>query len=377
MRLALCLLAAVLCLAAEPPRIRLEFITDLNIRPGTPFNEVGSATASQNRTLLEGTALERKTRGAFGGISALAYDGRTRTLYALSDSAKPILFTFELELKDAHLQLKPLRALPLRNSDGTEIATWVLDPEGIALTPRDTLLISSEGYAGRTPIVQPAIVEFSTDGRKLGELDVPADYLVPAGRTSGVRHNLGWEGLAISGDGRALWAGTEGPLAQDGATCTFQAGCTSRILEYNWSGSRYVPGREYSYTLDAIHTPAGIADPKGNTGLSELLWVGGRTLLTLERSFAFNAESKQTSVRVRIYAVELGQSRDLRKTLLVDMDNLLGRLSPGYQSIDNLEGLALGPRLADGSRTVIVVSDDNYSSAQRTQFLIFRLVEAK
>jgi hypothetical protein len=372
------LLALSLGLSAGADRasVKLEFITDLNIRPGTPFDQVGSATATQNAATLAGSVLTRKASGAFGGISALAYDEKSRTLYALSDSAKPILFTFEMTLSGKQLGLKPLRALPLRETDGTEIATWVLDPEGIVLTPRGTLLISSEGYAGRKPPVQPGIVEFTTDGRKLGELGVPADYLVPAdGSKSGVRHNLGWEGLAISGDGSTVWAGTEGPLMQDGDICSFEKGCTSRILGYGWRDGRYVAGREYRYTLDSIHKLPGAVKPTGNTGLSELLWVGGRTLLALERSFAMDPATLQGSVRVRLYQVELGEASELKKTLVVDMDDIRAQLSAGYQTIDNLEGLALGPRLEDGSRTVMVVSDDNYAAIQRTQFLIFRIVE--
>jgi 3-phytase len=42
---------------------------------------------------------------------------------------------------------------------------------------------------------------------------------------------------------------------------------------------------------------------------------------------------------------------------------------PGLRRVDNVEGITLGPRLPDGRRTVLLVSDDNFSSAQTTQFL--------
>jgi hypothetical protein len=45
--------------------------------------------------------------------------------------------------------------------------------------------------------------------------------------------------------------------------------------------------------------------------------------------------------------------------------------------LDNLEGMALGPRLPDGSRSLLVVSDDNFKEAQMTQFLLFRLKEVR
>jgi hypothetical protein len=48
-------------------------------------------------------------------------------------------------------------------------------------------------------------------------------------------------------------------------------------------------------------------------------------------------------------------------------------LSPELAGLDNFEGMAFGPALADGSRSLLVVSDDNFSPRQRTSFLIFRV----
>jgi hypothetical protein len=41
--------------------------------------------------------------------------------------------------------------------------------------------------------------------------------------------------------------------------------------------------------------------------------------------------------------------------------------------IDNLEGMAVGARLPDGSRSLLLVSDNNFSDRQVTQFLLFKL----
>ena len=42
--------------------------------------------------------------------------------------------------------------------------------------------------------------------------------------------------------------------------------------------------------------------------------------------------------------------------------------------LDNYEGMALGPRLADGRRTLLLVNDDNFSSHQiGTQFILLAL----
>ena len=41
--------------------------------------------------------------------------------------------------------------------------------------------------------------------------------------------------------------------------------------------------------------------------------------------------------------------------------------------VDNIEGMTLGPRLSDGSQSLILVSDDNFNEEQVTQFWLFRL----
>ena len=43
--------------------------------------------------------------------------------------------------------------------------------------------------------------------------------------------------------------------------------------------------------------------------------------------------------------------------------------------LENFEGMGFGPPLPDGSRTLLLVSDDNFSQRQRTTFLLFRLTQ--
>jgi hypothetical protein len=64
-----------------------------------------------------------------------------------------------------------------------------------------------------------------------------------------------------------------------------------------------------------------------------------------------------------------------KKTLLLDLRDIIPQLDAEFPSLDNFEGMCLGPRLADGSRTVILVSDNNFNPQQRTVFLAFKLGE--
>ncbi|MBI5282794.1 MAG: esterase-like activity of phytase family protein [Candidatus Solibacter usitatus] len=135
MRTALVALALAASAFAQdgPARWKLTFLSDLNIRAGAPFDQVGKGAAAEVRR-IEGDVFVRKASGAFGGISALACDGKNATLHALSDSTKPVMFSFKVSLEGERLALTPLHITPLAQADGSDIPTWTLDPEGLVLT---------------------------------------------------------------------------------------------------------------------------------------------------------------------------------------------------------------------------------------------------
>jgi len=58
----------------------------------------------------------------------------------------------------------------------------------------------------------------------------------------------------------------------------------------------------------------------------------------------------------------------LRKELLFDLQEL------GIY-LDNFEGMTIGPRLPDGSNSLLLISDDNFNDEQISQLFLFRLVE--
>ena len=65
----------------------------------------------------------------------------------------------------------------------------------------------------------------------------------------------------------------------------------------------------------------------------------------------------------------------LEKELLFDFEQVIAQLKT--KSLDNFEGMALGPKLPNGNDTLIVVSDNNFNPSQRTAFLFFEIVKNK
>ncbi|MFM7528980.1 MAG: esterase-like activity of phytase family protein, partial [Nodosilinea sp.] len=58
--------------------------------------------------------------------------------------------------------------------------------------------------------------------------------------------------------------------------------------------------------------------------------------------------------------------RPIAKQLVVDFKD-------APWPVDNLEGMALGPRLADGSQSLILISDNNFQPEVSSQLILLRL----
>ena len=311
----------------------------------------------------------------FGGLSGFAHDERRGVFYALSDDQVNMRFyTLRIGVSSGAPAVEILAVTPLLDPSGQPFASFSADPEGLALTKDDTLVLTSEGFATR--LIDPWVREFGLDGRQLRELPVPDAFDPNAAGTRGVRQNLGFESAATAPNGRFLFTGTEAALAQDGPPATVGAGSPARILRYNLQ--RRVLDRQYVYWTDPIAEPPVPATQFAVSGLVELLPLNNQFLLAMERSFSVGAPD--TGNTIKLYGVALPGADDVNgfdslatllgglqpvaKTLLLDLDAL------GIP-LDNVEAMAFGPDLPDGRRSLILVSDNNFAPAQFTQFLLF------
>jgi hypothetical protein len=330
-----------------------------------------------------------------GGLSDLVYDPARQLYYAVSDDRseqQPARF-YSLQIELGPVGIADVRVVGVTTLDSDAgrpgvqpYARGELDAEGIALLGSDELIISSE----RDQQGRPWVRRFGLDGTLRGELPVPERFLPvsepgPDGRPraiSGVRSNLGFEGLGLTADGRTLYLANEEALAQDGPIATLEAGTLVRILRYD-RGAEWQPGAEVAYAVEKISRAPDPADAFADNGVSALLPVGhlwpDLDLLVLERSFATGVGND-----VVLYGARLGgaQRTESLAALPRPFDGplaskvRLARMSDLGIVPDNLEALALGPRLPNGRPSLIVMSDDNFSEFQPpqvNQFLLFEL----
>jgi hypothetical protein len=314
-----------------------------------------------------------------GGLSGITYDADKQVYYVISDDrgskAPARFYSVKIDLTSGNLEKEKIEftgVTTLLDENGKSFSEFNLDPEGIAFTG-NSVFVSSEGDVDRQ--INPFIKEFSSAGKLLKTLPIPEKFLPDSKGSKGVRNNLGFESLTLTPDKKYLFTATENALVQDGAVPSLQSGSPSRILRYDVAGSKL--DREFLYVTEPL--PAD-ANPEGKfttNGLVDLVAIDENRLLSLERAFSLETGNTiklfeiSTEKADRIEGLDSLKSRlsevsPAQKRLLLDLETL-------KIPLDNIEGLTLGPVFGDGSRGLILVSDNNFSALQETQILGFKI----
>lgn len=318
----------------------------------------------------------------FGGISGLDYDTRTREWYLVSDDrsehgpARFFIARFDFDSRR-------LRKVTLRTSirfKGSKSNSSLLsghaddwiDAESVRIDHHSgELLVASEGDEQRQ--TASWIRRVDRGGRWLGEVSLPT--LLASGSQQGPRPNRALEGLAFAPHGRALWVALESPLLQDGKAASVLHGADVRLTRIPWPDGAIT---QYVYLTDAAraHGP----DESADNGISEILGSGEHELLVLERSGIRSADG-QFRFHTRLYCADASDATDVAsfeslvgrrylrvtKQLALDFDSLQGVIA------GNLEAMGWGPTLPNGSRSLVLASDNNFFATVPTQLLFFEL----
>ncbi|MDJ0735076.1 MAG: esterase-like activity of phytase family protein [Nostocaceae cyanobacterium] len=347
------------------------------IFPGTAV-EIGDIDFIGQASLPTGVIFQKTE---LGGLSGITYDSKTDLYYAISDDrsqkSPARFYTLKIDLSNGELKqggIVPVGVTTLLTENGKTFAAGKIDSEGIAITSKNTVFISSEGDAGQ--FVNPFIKEFSlTSGKAINTLSVPDKFLPSRDRKQGIRNNLAFESLTITPNEKQLFTASENALIQDGSQAKPNISTPCRILQYNLISQQ--PEKEFLYATEAV-APVFDISKRFAHGLPDLLALDNQGhFLSIERSFTglgFSVALFQVSLEgatdisniESISQTNLKTIKPVQKKLLLDLKQL-------DLLLDNIEGLTLGARLPDGNRSLILVSDNNFLNLQRTQILAFRL----
>jgi len=253
------------------------------------------------------------------------------------------------------------------------------DPEGFVINPVTGNLLVSDEYG-------PSLKEFDRSGNLVRSYATPVNMLpqvsgtvnynaAPPTLTSGREPNRGLEALAISPDGRYAYAVLQNGTVQDGWTAA-NRGLYSRIVKYDTATGQAVG--QYAYRLES--------SAQGR-GISALVALGNDKFMILERNNrGIGVGATLASPDKNVFMIDLGGAADVTGVNLPATGTVAGAVSKGAKVIDldantlaalgnkspeKWEGLAVGPRLANGQYLLLAGTDNDYSVTQNgtgTQF---------
>ena len=231
------------------------------------------------------------------------------------------------------------------------------DSEGIAYVPGQGLFVCAEN--------DQQIHELSEEGTPTGRrLLVPACF-----STSNIFPNYGFEALTYDANQGIFWTTTEQGLRSDVPTMTTIVSPTPSILRLQSFDSDLLPLRQFAYKTEepaTKHTPKHYA-----FGVSELLAIDDGTLIVMERELNIPKNYNRAQCNIRLFSVkpsidkafadtstplrETDTNIFLQKKPLFDFHTGIHLL--GKKNFANYEGMCLGPKLADGRQTILLVAD--------------------
>ncbi|MGB7158756.1 MAG: esterase-like activity of phytase family protein [Tepidisphaeraceae bacterium] len=217
-----------------------------------------------------------------------------------------------------------------------QLATGV-DLEGVVYNAStNTVHVSDE--------TGPAIREYNvSNGAVVSTVTVPAVY-------NSIVNNFSLESLSRGGSN--LWTANEEALTVDGPLSTTGAGSWVRLQRFNVA---MAPTGQWAYRTDAISADSPFTTAE-RSGVSDLLALPDGRLLVLERELGGPVIP---DFRNRIYLVDFTGATDSSAIASLSSTSFTGvtktLLWEGGFANDNFEGITLGPQLANGDYSVLLV----------------------
>ncbi|NCZ53476.1 MAG: esterase-like activity of phytase family protein, partial [Verrucomicrobia bacterium] len=293
--------------------------------------------------------------------SGTAYDPNSKTLYLTTDRGpgdgnidfSPRFYSIPLQPDEKNIASaiqSHLSAHLYKDSDGKPFTGLIpdssdpeprmkdgrrcLDPEGLALMEDGNLLLCEE--------YMPSILQFKPDGTFMARLIPPENYFPrnpttseidfreATDRTEGREDNRGFEGIALSPDGKTLYTILQSALTQDGGK---DAGATRLLVFDAFSGT---PKSEYAVRFtDPASLPEGGKKLKTkNLVFSDLLCLPDGRLLALERDNRGQDGSTKPKVAIfkSVCVLDLTSATDLLS--LPDKPYSLRKTDPKFKPLN-------------------------------------------
>lgn len=228
-----------------------------------------------------------------------------------------------------------------------------------------------------------SIRAFSPDtGTELAAVAIPPVF-------DAFRFNRSFEALSLRANGFELWTCNEealcsretsdrqpkdvapmtvAPEVDDGPRATAKNGSVVRLQKFTRPAFNqpWVPSGQWAYETDTIGGRSFIG--KSRCGVAGLCVLDDGTVLALERELSVKS-AMMPSFRCRIYQIDFTGATDTSAIMSLkgaDVKKVAKRrVFSANTGFAMYEGIALGPVLADGSRSVLLISDGDDGAVTR------------
>ena len=327
-----------------------------------------------------------------GGLSGIDYDAAAGQYYLICDDRSALnparFYTAKLYFSDKSFDSVQFTAVTtLLQSNGNAYpsnktnAALTPDPEALRYNAKKRCMVwSSEGERivneKDTVVTNPGVYEITPAGRYIDSFALPAQFRMQA-TENGPRRNGVFEGLGFTPGYKYMYVSLEEPRYEDGPRADVRdTTAYTRIIKYN-SATRQ-PVAQYAYKLEPVAFPATPANAFKVNGISDIMVLSDKKMLTIERSFSTGVKD----CTIKVYITDLGQATDIStvnslqtdthfkpaaKSLLLDFTSL-------GKYIDNIEGVTFGPLLPNGHQSLVFVADNNFSPLEENQFFVFEII---
>ncbi|MCP9452116.1 MAG: esterase-like activity of phytase family protein [Nitrospira sp.] len=395
-------------------RQMMTIVTAVGLLSTATVSGVSAAPEFVNGLALDGAMLDRSggtdaNTGRVGYFSDLYYDAKRNQWYGLSDRGpgggsldyQPRVQRFRLKVDrktGAISGFKILKTIIFKDEFGNplnglaptppSVLGNAFDPEGFVVDPRNGHFYVSDEYG-------PSLYEFNRKGRRVRSFAIPTNliprnaagmpnYASDSGNTAGKRSNRGFEGLAISPDGAYVYAMLQSAMLDEGGS----NGVCLRLVKFSTATGTAVA--QYAYQLEGASQ---------GRGVSGLLAINDHEFLVLERNNrGIGVGATLSPPNKKLFRIDITGATDysppappfpsstcpsgkVTKQPVPFLDLTTDTLPElGNKVPEKWEGLAIGPRLKDGSYVLVVGTDNDYSVTQNdsgTQFdVYFRVSDA-
>jgi hypothetical protein len=360
------------------------------VLPGSNLDATGVPGANQGRLGYFSDIYYDPVRNQWWGLSdrgpgggTIDYETRVQRFSLNINTSTGAISNFKVEqtIKFTDANGNPMTGLAPSPSNQLGRS---LDPEGFVVNPLNGNFLVSDEYG-------PSLHEFNRSGKLVRTFTTPGNviprnaadtpnYASDAGNTQGKRTNRGFEGLAVSPDGKYTYAMLQSPMLNEGGGAN---GRFTRIVKFDTVTGTAVA--QYAYLMDRSGQ---------GQGISSLVALNDNEFLVLERNNrGVGVGAELNTADKAVYKINLAGATDVTSITLpasgtslppginavtksakqIDLDaNTQAAL--GNKSPEKWEGLAIGPKLLGGGFMMLAGTDNDYSVTQNgtgTQFDVY------